>query len=70
MLEGLRTHCHRFVRATIDVDTKSLELCVDDAELEQRREQWSAPPFKYVRGVLAKYCAHVTDASKGCVVHK
>ena len=54
----------------IDIDAKSLELRVDEAELERRREQWSAPPNKYARGVLAKYCAHVTDASKGCVVHK
>jgi dihydroxy-acid dehydratase len=51
----------------IDVDTRRLDLVVDDAELARRREAWSAPEPRYTGGVLAKYAALVSSASEGAV---
>jgi dihydroxy-acid dehydratase len=42
-------------------------LNVDDAELEQRRAQWTPPPLKATRGTLYKYIKNVASASMGCV---
>ncbi|MEO8463065.1 MAG: dihydroxy-acid dehydratase, partial [Chloroflexota bacterium] len=51
----------------IDVETKRLDLHVDDAELERRRAGWSPPPPRYASGVMAKYAALVSSASEGAV---
>jgi dihydroxy-acid dehydratase len=51
----------------IDVDTKRLDLLVDDAELDRRRRAWSPPAPRYRTGVLAKYAAQVSSASQGAV---
>ncbi len=51
----------------IDVDTRRLDLIVDEAELERRRIAWSAPAPRYTGGVLAKYAALVSSASEGAV---
>lgn len=52
---------------TIDAITHELTLGVPQKELEQRAKQWKQPAPRYRRGVLAKYAAHVTDASHGAV---
>ena len=52
---------------TIDATTRSIELEVDEAELERRRTAWTAPPLKATRGTLAKYIRTVKSASEGCV---
>lgn len=52
---------------TIDAEKNTMHLDVSDAELEQRRAEWKAPPLKYERGELAKYARLVADASSGCV---
>ena len=52
---------------TIDARQKLLQLNVDDAELEQRRNQWSPKKPKYTRGVLAKYAKLVSSSSLGGV---
>jgi dihydroxy-acid dehydratase len=49
----------------IDIDAGKLELLVDDAELERRRANWTAPAPKYTSGVLARYAQLVTSADKG-----
>ena len=51
----------------IDVDTRRLDLIVDEAALERRRAAWSAPAPRYAGGVLAKYAALVSSASEGAV---
>lgn len=51
----------------IDIRTRKMDLLVDDAELEQRRKAWVAPPLKYTKGVLYKYIKNVRPASEGCV---
>ncbi len=52
---------------TLDADSRSLSVELDDAELEQRRAQWNPPTPKYTRGVLAKYAALVSSADRGAV---
>lgn len=53
----------------IDGRTRRIELQVDEAELERRRRDWSAPPLpdRALRGVLARYVRSVQDASHGCI---
>jgi len=52
---------------TIDADENLLQVEVDDAELERRRAAWQPPRARYTTGVLAKYAAQVSSASKGAV---
>ncbi|WP_339683262.1 dihydroxy-acid dehydratase [Gimesia maris] len=54
-------------KVIIDADKNRLEMDVSDAELEERRKAWTAPPFKYTRGTLYKYIKNVKSASEGCV---
>lgn len=52
---------------TIDAQKRSLTLGIAKAELDKRLKKWKAPAPNYTRGVLAKYAASVTSASKGAV---
>jgi len=52
---------------TIDASKRTLSSDVTAAELARRKKTWKQPPPRYRRGVLAKYAAHVTDASHGAV---
>lgn len=52
---------------TIDAQKRELTLDVGDKELARRKKKWKRPASKYTRGVLAKYAAQVTTASKGAV---
>jgi len=52
---------------TIDAETRRLSVDVSDAEMAERRRQWTMPPYKATRGTLAKYIRLVKDASEGCV---
>ncbi|MFB9378212.1 dihydroxy-acid dehydratase [Kineococcus gynurae] len=54
-------------RIRLDVAGKTLDLLVDPAELEARREGWAPLPPVYTRGVLAKYAKQVRSASVGAV---
>ncbi|MDX1816131.1 MAG: dihydroxy-acid dehydratase [Marinobacter sp.] len=54
-------------RITIDAVANRLELAVEEAELERRREAWQPPAPKVRRGVLAKYARTVGSASGGAV---
>jgi dihydroxy-acid dehydratase len=54
-------------RIVIDVDRKALDLDVPADELARRRLEWTAPPPRYRGGVLAKYAALVSSASRGAV---
>ncbi len=50
----------------LDVDAGSLDLVVDDDELEARRAALSLPPRVYQRGYAALYVDHVLQANDGC----
>ena len=51
----------------IDAEKKTLSVDISDAELEQRRKDWTMPAYKAERGTLAKYIKLVRNASEGCV---
>ncbi|UJL45440.1 dihydroxy-acid dehydratase [Virgibacillus sp. NKC19-16] len=51
---------------TIDSDKKEISMDVSEAEIENRRASWVAPPL-YKKGVLGKYAHNVTSSSKGAV---
>ncbi len=53
---------------TIDAHQLVLNLNVSDAELAQRKAQWTAPAARYTRGVLAKFRRLSSSASKGAVL--
>jgi dihydroxy-acid dehydratase len=52
---------------TIDANKNEISVAVADEELEARRKAWTMPPYKAVRGTLAKYIRCVKSASLGCV---
>jgi dihydroxy-acid dehydratase len=54
-------------RIRIDIEARTLDLLVDDDELEARRAAFSPLPPRYTRGVLAKYVKLVGSASRGAV---
>ena len=49
---------------------RTLDVHLDDAELERRRAQWTPPKPRYVSGVLAKYARLVSSASLGAVTDR
>jgi dihydroxy-acid dehydratase len=51
----------------LDMSARSLDLVVDDAELERRRSEWKQPPPAFETGVLAKYAKLVGSAASGAV---
>ncbi len=54
-------------KITIDAKKRELALHVSNTELKERAKKWKAPKPKYKRGVLAKYAAVVSSASKGAI---
>jgi dihydroxy-acid dehydratase len=52
---------------SIDVAARRLDLEVDPAELDRRRQAWKPPQPRYTRGALAKYAALVGGADQGAV---
>ncbi|HEX3299224.1 MAG TPA: dihydroxy-acid dehydratase [Actinomycetota bacterium] len=52
-------------RIRIDADGRTLDVMVDDAELETRRGVWTKPAPKYTQGALAKYARTVGSADTG-----
>jgi dihydroxy-acid dehydratase len=64
---GLIALIHEGDSITIDADRKLLQLNVADEDIARRRANWSPPPPRYTRGVLAKYAAQVSSSSVGAV---
>jgi len=54
-------------RIKLDVETRTLDLFVDDDELAKRRTDWQPLPPKYTTGVLAKYRKLVGSSAQGAV---
>jgi dihydroxy-acid dehydratase len=52
---------------TIDAHQQLIQLNVADDEIARRRANWTKPAPRYTRGVLAKYAALASSASKGAV---
>jgi dihydroxy-acid dehydratase len=53
----------------IDASTGTLDVELDEAELERRRADWSPRPTFYGAGTLWKYAQTVGSAEKGAVTH-
>ena len=51
----------------INAEKNTLEVHLTDAELQERKAKWLAPPLKFSSGVLYKYIKNVSTASDGCV---
>jgi dihydroxy-acid dehydratase len=54
-------------RIVIDVVNHTIDLMVDEAELERRRGEWKLPEPRYTSGVLAKYAALAQGAERGAI---
>ena len=54
-------------RIRLDMQTRRLDLLVDESELELRRAGWKPRAPRYESGVLAKYAALVGSAARGAV---
>ncbi len=52
---------------TIDAHRLLLQLEIEPSVLADRRAKWRAPEIRYTRGVLAKFAALASTASKGAV---
>ncbi|MGZ8212507.1 MAG: dihydroxy-acid dehydratase [Burkholderiales bacterium] len=52
---------------TIDATRRLIQLNVPEKELAARRKKWKQPAPRYKSGVLAKYMALVSTASRGAV---
>jgi len=51
----------------IDAASRRIDLLVDAAELEMRRQSWTQPAPRYATGALAKYAKLVGSASSGAI---
>ncbi|WP_236796425.1 dihydroxy-acid dehydratase [Amycolatopsis sp. GM8] len=51
----------------LDMESRTLDLRVDEQELAKRQDAWTAPAAPRRRGVLAKYAALVGSAANGAV---
>jgi dihydroxy-acid dehydratase len=52
---------------TIDAHQLLIQLNVPEEEIARRRAAWKQPAPRYTRGVLAKFAALASSASKGAV---
>jgi dihydroxy-acid dehydratase len=50
-----------------DIKARRLDIEISEQELKQRLSQWTPPPSRYQRGVMAKYAKLVSSASQGAV---
>ena len=57
-------------RISIDAESNTITLELDDNEIKSRLAKWKKPSARYNRGVLAKYAATVASASEGAVTDK
>jgi len=51
---------------SLDVEKRSLQLEVRQAEIDRRLAEWSPPDRTFQRGYNRMYAAHITQADKGC----
>ena len=50
-----------------DIEGRTLDLEVDEAEVARRLEEWTPPPPRWERGVFAKYARSVSSAAEGAI---
>jgi dihydroxy-acid dehydratase len=52
---------------TVDIDARQLSVALSDEEIQRRVAEHEALPSPFGRGVMAKYAATVSSASRGAV---
>lgn len=52
----------------IDIPNNSLNVLLEEAELQARRENWQAPAPRIKSGYMARYAKSVTSASTGAII--
>jgi dihydroxy-acid dehydratase len=52
----------------IDIPAQTITLMVDENELADRKERWSAPAPKITKGYMARYARSVSSANTGAVI--
>lgn len=55
---------------TVDIPNRTINLNVDQAEIDRRIAEWKRPPLKVTSGYLVKYCNSVSSAASGAVTTK
>jgi dihydroxy-acid dehydratase len=55
-------------RVRIDIPGRSVEILLSEEELNRRRERWSPPPGRPLKGYLARYARAVQSASRGAIL--
>lgn len=51
----------------IDVNNNTINLLIDEAEINKRQATWQAPKPNYTKGILAKYARLCSSASEGAM---
>ncbi len=54
---------------TLDVDTRRMDVDLSDEEIAQRVAEYQPPTSPFGSGVMSKYAATVSSASRGAVTH-
>jgi dihydroxy-acid dehydratase len=57
-------------RIVIDAESKTIELELPQQEIDARLSNWTPPPPRAERGLLAKYAHLVSSASEGAVTDR
>ncbi|MGE5281932.1 MAG: dihydroxy-acid dehydratase [Chloroflexota bacterium] len=52
---------------TVDIDARRLDVALSDEEIAGRVAAYSSPPSPFGHGVMAKYAATVSSASRGAI---
>lgn len=55
-------------RIRIDINSRKLDLLVDESEMQARRAAWKRPAYKINTGWLGRYSRMVTSASRGAIM--
>ena len=50
-----------------DIEARRLDVELSDEEIERRLSEWTPPPPRYTKGVMAKYARSVSSASEGAI---
>ena len=50
-----------------DIPTRRLDLEIPETDIAARLNDWTPPPARYTRGVMAKYARLVSSAAEGAV---
>lgn len=51
----------------IDAENNTINLEIEENEIQRRKKLWNPPPLKIKEGYLYKYIKMVSSASKGCI---